>query len=116
MVGCATLTHPTQRRMPHFGTMPRERVGRGVIEAWSPTRTRRLVEPYPPLPGPLPQGEREPEVAVAVPVTMISTVLPLSECHSSNRPKRASYRDLAPENGSAAVCADHGRRRSAGWA
>ena len=44
-------------------------------QAWPLPRTRRLVEPCPPLPGPLPQGEREPEVAVAVSVTMISTVL-----------------------------------------
>src|SRR5436305_14652101 len=52
----------------------RERVGRGVITL---PRTRRLVEPCPPLPGPLPQGEREPEIASTQRVTTVSTVLVL---------------------------------------
>jgi|GEM_PF-5079551 len=36
--------------------------GRGVAPVSSTLRTRRFVVPSPPLPNPLPQGEREPEV------------------------------------------------------
>ena len=42
-----------------------------------PPRTKRLVEPRPPLPDPLPRGEREPEVTTMQQVTVISGVLGL---------------------------------------
>src|SRR5271157_214665 len=46
-----------------FRPLPlRERVGRRVAPVSSTLRTRRLVVPSPPLPNPLPRGEREPEV------------------------------------------------------
>src|SRR5271157_688761 len=58
-----------------FRPLPlRERVGRGVARVSSTLPTRRLVVPSPPHPNPLPQGEREPEVAPAKRIIANSTV------------------------------------------
>src|SRR5208283_4858877 len=62
-----------------FRPLPlRERVGRGVAPVSSTLRTRRFVVPSPPLPNPLPQGEREPEIPSTKGVIAISTVLGLA--------------------------------------
>src|SRR4051794_24042340 len=52
-------------------------------EACASPQARRSVEPRPPLPGPLPQGEREPEMTAAQPVTATLAALRLS--HSSHQ-------------------------------
>src|SRR5271157_3193446 len=67
LAAAATAGHPHPLR---------ERAGRGVASASSTLRTRRLVVLSPPLPNPLPRGEREPEVPSAKGVIANSTVLP----------------------------------------